>query len=149
MTTPLTAALALALLVGTLAASTATAAQPPAPASAAGGDVVELTYPSIVKGRVDRTERALRRATSQVEDGNPAKAASRLKTVRRQLSSAWRGAKYVIRSTPPPPAEEARAHARAAGDGPTGPTLASPADTGILVLTLQHDVVAAAIDLAE
>jgi hypothetical protein len=82
---PPTAALALALLMGALATPTANAAQPPANAHAAGGDVVELTYPSIVKRRV--AERALRRATNQVEDGNPAKAASTLRTVRRQLRS--------------------------------------------------------------
>jgi hypothetical protein len=114
-------------------------------AHAAGGDVVVLTYPSLVKTRVARTRRALRRAVSQIEDGEPADA--KLKIVRRQMAAAWRGAKYIIRTTPPPPADEARVWtpAHASGDGPTGPTKAAPADTAFLVITLQHKVAAGMI----
>ena len=114
-------------------------------ASASGGDVVELVYPSIIKVRVKRTERALDRATKQVESNKMAKAVKSLKVVRRQLSSAWRGARYVIRTTPPPPAEEARV----SGDGPVGPTYAGPADGAFAVLTLQHDVAAAMVQLVD
>jgi hypothetical protein len=123
----------------------ATASARPPEASASGGDVVELIYPSIIKVRVKRTESALERATKQVENGSSAKAVKSLKVVRRQLSSAWRGAKYVIRTTPPPPADEARV----SGDGPVGPTYAGPADSAFAVLTLQHDVAAAMVQLVD
>jgi hypothetical protein len=107
---------------------------------AAGGDVVELTYPSVVMTRVKRAERAMDRAATRFEDEEPERAARPLKIVRRQMAAAWRGAKYKIRTAPPPPATEDRMRPR--GDGPTGPIYASPADTGFRVLTLQHDVAA-------
>src|SRR4051812_14520817 len=97
-----------------MAASVTTPAQAAASirvpeARVAGGDVVELTYPSVVNTRIKRADRALDRATRQLENGAAAKGAKSLKVVRRQLAAAWRGARYVIRTTPPPPAEEARA----------------------------------------
>ena len=87
--------------------------KPPAKAKAAGGDAVELIYPSLVRVRVARTERALDRATRKIENGKPVKAATTLKVVRRQMAAAWRGAKYIIRTTPPPPPEEDLAGASA------------------------------------
>ena len=138
-------AVALVLAAGAPSAQAA----PPARAHASGGDVVELTYPSIVKNRVARTEKALARASRKIENDKPDEAVRPLAVVRRKLAAAWRGAKYKIRTTPPPPpADDARVHARArtSGDGPTGPTYASPADTGFRVLTLQHDV---AVDVAQ
>jgi hypothetical protein len=142
MRSPLKAAIPLAVAVGLVAASPAAAEKPTPKAKAAGDPVVELTYPSIVRARVARTERALERATKKIENGKSVEAATTFKVVRRQLAAAWRGAKYVIRTTPPPPAEEARVRARAAGDPPTGPVYAAPADTAFRVLTLQHDVAA-------
>jgi hypothetical protein len=136
--------LPLLLAAGALWAPVTASARPPE-ASASGGDVVALTYPSIVSVRIKRTETALDRATRQVENGSTAKAVKSLKTVRRQLSSAWRGARYVIRTTPPPPADEARV----SGDGPIGPTYASPADSAFAVLTVQHDVAAAMVQLVD
>jgi hypothetical protein len=65
------------------------------------------------------------------------------------MSVAWRGAKHVIRTTPPPPAEEDGVRARASGDGPTRPTYAAPADSAFAVLTLQHDVAAATLELID
>jgi hypothetical protein len=128
-------------------ASPAAANAPRPAAHASGGDVVTLTYPSIVQTRVDSTRRSLKRAAKQMDSGQVDKAAVTLKLVRRQLTSAWRGAKYVIRTTPPPPADEARAHA--SGDAPPGPALASPADSGFLVLTLQHDVAAGTVAIID
>jgi hypothetical protein len=130
----------LAVAVAAISPSPAAAKTTP-PARAAGGDVVVLTYPSLVKTRVARARRALRSAVNQLEDGQPADA--KLKIVRRQMAAAWRGAKYIIRTTPPPPPAEDRAHA--SGDGPTGPTKAAPADTAFLVITLQHKVAAGMI----
>jgi hypothetical protein len=128
-----------------IAPATAGASRTPIAAHAAGGDVVVLTYPSLVKTRVARARRALRRAVNQLEDGEPADA--KLKIVRRQMAAAWRGAKYIIRTTPPPPPAEDRA--LASGDGPTGPTKAAPADTAFLVITLQHNVAAGMIQSAD
>jgi hypothetical protein len=137
--------------MGLVAAVPTAGAEAPARAHASGGDVVELTYPSIVRTRVVRTERALERATRKFENDKPEAAARPLKVVRRQMAAAWRGAKYKIRTTPPPPADDARVppRARRSGDGPTGPTYASPADTGFRVLTLQHDVAAELTELTD
>ena len=132
----------LALAAGLVGTAPAVAgAKAPAKAHAAGGDAVVLTYPSLVNVRVKRTYRALDKATRRIENNKTDKAATALKTVRRQAAAAWRGARYVIRTTPPPPAEEARVRARKSGGAPVGPTLAGPADTAVLVLTLQHDIV--------
>jgi hypothetical protein len=146
------AAVPIALALGIFAATPAVAgAESPPVARASGGDVATLTYPSIVQVRVDRTERALERATKKIENGQPTEAATAMKVVRRQMSSAWRGAKYVIRTAPAPVAEEARAvpRARKSGDAPVGPTYASPADTGMLVLGLQHEVASSMIQLVD
>jgi hypothetical protein len=150
MRSPIRAAVPLALVAGLVAVSPAAADAKAPKAHASGGDATALIYPSIVQVRVDRTERAVRRATKAMENGNPTKAATTLKTVRRQMSSAWRGAKYVIRTTPPPPPPEAawvRAHV--SGGAPVGPTFASPADTGVLVLNVQHEVAAATVQLID
>jgi len=139
-------AVPLALAVGLIAAAPAAAdAKGPSRAHASGGDVAVVTYPSIVRIRVARAERALDRATRKIENGAPDKAAVAFKVVRRQTAAAWRGAKYVIRTTPPPPAQEDifRPRAHKSDDGPVGPTYATPPETAIRVLTLQHDVAAA------
>ena len=144
----LKSAVPLALAVGAVVAVPATAAPNPSPqAKAAGTDAVELTYPSIVQTRVGRTERALERATKRMENGQPADAAVTLKVVRRQMAAAWRGAKYVIRTTPAPPPPEDFARARRAQATPA--TYAGPADTAFRVLTLQHDVSASMVALID
>jgi hypothetical protein len=142
----------LSLIAGVVAAAPAAAdAKAPVRAQATGGDTVVLTYPSLVKTRVARTRRALGRASRNVENNDNVKAATAFKVVRRQMAAAWRGAKYVIRTTPPPPATEDvfRPRARKSGDGPVGPTLAAPADTAMLVLSLQHDVAANVVQLID
>ena len=146
-------ALPLALAVGAVAAApgVAGAKAPPTRAHAAGGDVVTLQYPSLVKTRVGRAKRALHRAVAKIENGQGTQAATTFKVVRRQMAAAWRGTKYVIRTTPPPPATEDafRPRARKSGGAPVGPTLAAPADTAMLVLTLQHKVAANVIQLID
>src|SRR5919197_4359001 len=145
-------ALPLALAVGVVAAAPGVAgAKALARAHAAGGDVVTLQYPSLVKTRVGRAQRALHRAVAKIENGQGTQAATTFKVVRRQMAAAWRGTKYVIRTTPPPPATEDafRPRARKSGGAPVGPTLAAPADTAMLVLTLQHKVAANVIQLID
>jgi hypothetical protein len=137
-----------AVIAVAIAVPAGASAGAPQPARSAGSDVVVLTYPSLVRSRVGATRRALKRATQQLEDGQVARAVGRLAVVRSKLSASWRGARYVIRTTPPPVADEAwiRPSVQASGDGPTGPALAGPADTALLVLTLQHDVTAEMVD---
>jgi len=138
-----------ALAAGLIAAAPAAADAKPAPhARASGAPTIVLTYPSVVQVRINRAERALERATKRIENGDVAKAALSLKVVRRQTAAAWRGAKYVIRTTPPPvPPEDLRV--RASQDDPVGPTYASPAETGFAVLSLQHDVATSVVQLID
>jgi hypothetical protein len=147
MRSPLRFAAPLAVMASLAAVSPAVAADGPT-AHAAGGDApATLNYPSIVQTRFDRTERALRRAAKAIENGDQVKATTNLKVVRRQMSSAWRGAKYVIRTTPPPPPVDDQF-----GDPPspaTGPAVASPADSGYLVLYLQHEVASSMYQLID
>jgi hypothetical protein len=144
-------AVPLALAAGVVAAAPAAADVKPAPhARVSGSPTVELVYPSVVQVRIGRVERALERATKRIENGDVAKAALSLKVVRRQTAAAWRGAKYVIRTTPPPvPPEDLRVRARSSQDDAVGPTYASPAETGFAVLSLQHDVTAAVVQLID
>ena len=143
-------AVPLALAAGLVAAAPAAADAKPMPdARASGAPTIELIYPSVVQVRINRAERALERATKRIENGDVAKAALSLKVVRRQTAAAWRGAKYVIRTTPPPvDPEDLRVRARASGD-PVGPTYATPAETGFAVLSLQHDVATAVVQLID
>jgi hypothetical protein len=144
-------ALPLALAVGVAAAAPGVAdAKAPAPAKAAGSDAVVLTYPSLVKTRVGRTTRALGRAVRKIENGQDVEAATTLKVVRRQMAAAWRGAKYVIRTTPPPVVVDDAFHPHAHKSGPAiPPTIAAPADVAFLALKLQHKVAANMIQLID
>jgi hypothetical protein len=147
------AAVPLAIAAGLAAGSPAAADdRPAAKARASGSPTVELIYPSIVSKRIARTQRALERATERYEEGSPLDAVRTFKVVRRQMAAAWRGARYVIRTAPPPVDPEdlarVRVRARASGD-PVGPTYATPPDTGFAVLTLQHDVVTEVVQLID
>ncbi len=149
----LRATIPLAVAASLVAVSPAAAdAKAPAKAQASGGDAVDLIYPSIVRPRIGRTERALERATRKIENGKSVEAATTLKVVRRQLAAAWRGTKYVIRTAPPPPppeGEDARVRARKSGGAPVGPAYATPPDTAFRVLTLMHDVSSELIGLVD
>ncbi len=143
----------LAVVAGLVAVVPSVAdARPVAQARASGSPAVVLVFPSIVDVRVGRAERALERATKRIENGDVVNAALSLKVVRRQTAAAWRGAKYVIRTAPPPaPPEDfkARRRARASQDDATGPTYASPAETAFAVLSLQHEVATSVVQLID
>jgi hypothetical protein len=114
------------------------------PAQAAGGDVAPI-LPSIVNTRIVRAEAALSSATSDADQNQPAQGAVALAAAVSNLGAAWNAEKYVIKTTPPPPASDAFPD----GTGAAGPTYAGPEDTGFAVLTAQHDAIAAAVSLAE
>ena len=82
----------LALLVGLLAASPNGAPAAPDDNAKRGGDVVVLTYPSIMQTRLVRAQTAIRRATAFVDDGEPGRATTALAAARTNLTKAWNGA---------------------------------------------------------
>jgi hypothetical protein len=157
--------------LGTVAAATGLIAAMPAGALAApthspkahadGGDATALVYPSIVNTRLVRAQNALDKAARYADQGAPDKAIVSLTAARNNLSKAWTGAKYVIETTPPPPAAADAFHKgafmksgrlriakkrttsskRAHGAQvvpPAGAAPATPFDTGFAVLSLQH-----------
>jgi hypothetical protein len=115
-------------------------------ATASGAGAADLVYPTLVDVHLDRSEAALDRAATLVDRGKPAKAAPEVEAASAQVAAAWRATKYVIRKTPPPPPPGDRAGA--SGGAPAGPSYASPPDTSLAVLTLQHDVIGTALGLA-
>jgi hypothetical protein len=154
-------AAAASLLVAVPATSSA-AGTNGAHAHAAGGEAAVLVYPSLVNTRLVRAQDALERAAKHSDQSLPEKAIVDLTAARANLSKAWSGAKYVIQTTPAPPAEEASAFHHSAflksgrlriykkksgiksvrrahkAGGAVGPTLASPYDTAFAVLSLEH-----------
>jgi hypothetical protein len=135
-----------------VAPGVAGAAAPKAHA-AGGAPPAPAVYSSIVQVRIDRTERAIERATKQIENNLPDKAAINLKVVRRQMAAAWRGARYLVNTVaPPPPAAADSVHAHASGGPvavPGASPFAGPAETAVRVLSLQHEVIAATLQLID
>jgi hypothetical protein len=114
-------------------------------ASASGGAVGPLIYPSLVNIRLVRTQAALASATASVDEGKPAGAIPEVKAAQVQMAAAWTGARYVIRTTPPPVAGDG-AFAHSSGGAPAG-GYASPQDTAYAVLLLQHQVVVTSLGM--
>jgi hypothetical protein len=142
----------LVALVALLPTGSSRRAEAEAPASpsevayASGTDIVPLVYPSVVNVRLVRAEAALERATTWVDQRQGKKAIVELQAVRANMAKAWSAAQYVIRTTPPPVAEEGSV-AHASGDLPVGLAYASPQDTALAVLNLQHDVVSTSLGI--
>src|SRR5829696_3571456 len=137
---PRKALLPVAIAAGLVAASPAAASSQAADpvAHASGGDAAPPVIPAVVRTRIRRTENALDRLSESVDDGDATQAAKTAKVIRRQMSAAWRGAKYYIKNAPPPVAEEGRVHvtdlaprvrARITGSGGGGPVIADPPTT--------------------
>jgi hypothetical protein len=152
-------AIAAGLVAASPAAASSQAADPAAHASGGGGGTPP-PLPALVRTRVVRTENALERLTESVDDGDAVHAAKTAKVIRRQLSAAWRGAKYYIKHAPPapPPADDARVHAtddarvrvkdlaprvraRITGGAPAGGTIA--------VFQVQDDVISTIVELTD
>jgi hypothetical protein len=113
-------------------------------ASASGGDAAAL-LPSIVNNRLVRGEAALARAATLVDQGKPASAVPEINAAQANMTAAWTGAQYVIRTTPPPVAGDG-AFAHSSGGAVAG-AYATPQDTAFAVFGLQHDVVTMSIGL--
>lgn len=113
-------------------------------ATVSGGSAGALVYPSLVDIHLARSEAALERAEADGDHGSAVKAASEMKIAATHMIAAWRATKYVIKTTPPPPVGD---RAGASGGAPAGASYASPPDTGVAVLGLQHDVVTTSLGL--
>jgi hypothetical protein len=116
-------------------------------AHAAGGDLPPPPLPAIVNVRVTRTEVALEGAATAVDNGQPAVAVVELNAAVRNMRKATTAAQFVVRTTPPPVAEEDSVDAHASGDPVAGGLTATPEDTVAAVLSLQHDVLTTAMGL--
>jgi hypothetical protein len=101
----------LALAGALFAASPASAAGRDRPIAHASGGDVPPPVPSLVQTRLTRTENALVRLTTYVDDGDAAGVTRTGKVIRRQLAAAWRGAVYYVKNPPPPVADSASARA--------------------------------------
>jgi hypothetical protein len=155
------------LIVGSVVAAGLVAAAPagadaPPTAQMSGGDPVP-PLPSLVQTRLTRVENALETLTEDVNDVDGVHAMKTAKVVRRQLAAAWRGAKYYVVHAPPPPAEDARTHARRrgvrvrdlapkvraklSGDGTV--VIADPVTTAMAVFDEFHNVSSTAIELTD
>jgi hypothetical protein len=140
-----------------------------AQAHAAGTDATALIYPSIVQTKLVRAQAALDRAAKYADQGVPDKAIVALTAARNNLSKAWKGAKYVIDTAPPPVADDAAFHRRAflksgrlriyKAHGkrvrkadvvpPVGAVPATIYDTGFAVLSLQHYAATTSVGLID
>jgi hypothetical protein len=109
-------------------------------ATASGGSVGPLVYPSIVNVRLLRAQAALDRATVLADQGQSASAAADLAAATANMTEAWTAAKYVIETAPPPVAGSG-AYAHTSGAAPGGSAFASPEDTAFAVFNLHHTIV--------
>ena len=136
-------AAALVVVAPAIGDSGASARSAAPPAQAAGGDVAPL-IPSIVNTRLVRTEAALGNATDAFDGGQAAQAVAPMNAAVDNITKGWNAAKWVIQTTPPPPADDAFS----AGDG-GAVTYAAPPDTAFAVLSGQHDVVSTSVGMME
>jgi hypothetical protein len=137
----------LALVVGLVAASAATAAPP---AHIAGGDAGPPTYPSLVNVRLVQAQKALDRAFDYQGNGETDKAAVALRNARTAMTKAWTGAKYYIEHAPPPPVAGDDGVAIITGGAVGGASpYASPQDTAFAVFSVQHQVETTAMGMID
>jgi hypothetical protein len=139
------------VIVGAAVVAAALAAAGPdgaagSPAAQMTGGDIPPALPSLVQTRLKRVERALDRLTDDVNEDDAAHAAKAGKVVRRQLASAWRGAKYYIKNPPPAPAEDAGA--RIAGGG-SEQVIADPVMTAMAVFDEFHNVTGTVMELTD
>jgi hypothetical protein len=113
------------------------------PAQAAGGDAPPL-IPSIVNTRLVRAQAALDNATGDVDSGQAAQAVAPMGAAVDNLTKGWNAEKWLIQTTPPPPADDAISD----GDGGVI-AYATPEDTAVAVFSAQHNLVSTAVGMME
>ena len=134
-----------------IAASPASAApQSPFPP----GEDDPPVVPSLIQTRIDRAENALERLTQKVDDQDSAGVVRVSKVIRRQTAAAWRGAKYYLKTAPPPAPEDlamksASKQRSLLQDDAAGPVIADPYLSAVVVFGLVHDVAAQSIELTD
>ena len=147
-----------ALLSFAVVAGLAVAASPAAASDAhlsqlPQGEDAPPIVPSLVQTRITRAENALERLTEKVDDGDSAGVVRVSKVIRRQTAAAWRGAKYYLRTAPPPVSEDlAKVNStkrNLAQDDATGPVIADQYVAAAAVFGLAHDVASQAIELTD
>ncbi len=115
-----------------------------------GGSAGAPTYPGLVNSRLVRTQRALNRVVDYTDDEMDAKAVAALYRVRLQMKLAWRAAKYVIDTAPPPVITPDSVGARRLqGSGGAAGAIADQYTTAAAVLGLQHTVAQTAIGIID
>jgi hypothetical protein len=113
------------------------------PAEAAGGDAAPL-LPSIVNTRLVRAQAALGRATANFDENLAVQAVVPMGAAVDNLTKGWNAEKWVIQTTPPPPADDAFP------DGDGGAVVyAGPEDTAFAVFSAQHDLVSTSVGMME
>jgi hypothetical protein len=146
------ALLPLAIAAGLAGATPAMAATHGGPAAhAAGGDPPPI-IPSLIQTRITRTEKALDRLSEYVDNQDSTSVVKVSKVIRRQTTAAWRGAKYYLRTAPPPVAADAAYRPRTRslhGGAPVAPVVADQYTTAVAVFGLAHEVSAQAIELTD
>jgi hypothetical protein len=145
------ALLPLAVAAGLAIAASPASAAPSSPFPP--GEDDPPVVPSLIQTRIDRTENALERLTEKVDDQDSAGVVRVSKVIRRQTAAAWRGAKYYLRTAPPPVAEDAAFKASKnrsfMQDDPVAPVVADPYLSAVVVLGMVHDVTSQAIELTD
>ena len=115
-----------------------------------GGSVGAPTYPGLVNSRLVRTQRALNRVVDYTDDEMDAKAVAALYRVRLQMKLAWRAAKYVIDTAPPPViTPDSVGGRRLQGAGGAAGAIADQYTTAGAVLGLQHTVAQTALGIVD
>jgi hypothetical protein len=130
---------------GSATGSATNAYRAPVATASGGGAAAPRVYPSIVNVHLVSAQADLDRASSLVDRGKEPAASAAMTAAAAQTTAAWAAARYVIRTTPPPPPVGDRANG--SGGTPAGGTYAAPPDTGLAVLTLQHDVITTSLGL--
>lgn len=136
--------LSLAVTLGlVLAAPSASGAPGPDPSAQVDGDAAAAVLPSVANSRIVRAEATLVRAGVYADANQRNEAAKRITVARARTTQAWNAAKWLIVTTPPSSGGDGVGDGTAAGAGP----YAGPEDTAFAVLSLQHDLVAGAVQM--
>jgi len=119
-----------------------------------GGSAGAPIFPGLVNSRLVRAQRALNRVVDYTDDDMDAKAEAALYRVRLQMRLAWRAAKYVIDTAPPPVIAPdsftaAAGERRLRGAGGAAGAIADQYTTAGAVLGLQHTVAQTAIGIVD